>query len=204
MLNARAQLQRGFTLIEIMVSVTIFSIVMVISMGALLSISAADKKAETLKTVMSNLNFAVDSMSRSIRTGTVYDCGSGPSVDCPDGSGQLSFIPVDGGSMTYKLETSKTTCAQSVSLASGGCIMRSINGAAYQSITSPEVVITALKFYLIGSSPTDVIQSKVIMSVSGFIKVSGNPTSLADCTATPSQCSVFNLQTSVTQRLYDQ
>jgi prepilin-type N-terminal cleavage/methylation domain-containing protein len=196
-------MKRGFTLIELMVSVTIFSIVMVISMGALLSISGADKKAESIKTVMNNLSFALDSMSRSIRTGTLYHCGSGNS-DCVNGSTQIDFLPVEGPRMYYKFDTSKNNCNQPT-LTTGGCIMRDIgDGSGYQAITAPEVVITNLKFYLIGSSASDTTQAKVALTLSGFIRVSGNPTTMSDCITTPANCSVFNIQTSVTQRLYDQ
>ena len=59
-------MHRGFTLIELMVSVTIFIIVMVIALGSLLSISEAERKAEQLKTVMNNLNFGLESMARAI------------------------------------------------------------------------------------------------------------------------------------------
>ncbi|HVV15093.1 MAG TPA: type II secretion system protein [Candidatus Paceibacterota bacterium] len=198
----------GFTLIEIMVSVTIFSIVMVVSMGALLSISAADKKAETLKTVMNNLNFAIESMSRTIRTGTLYDCGRGANTDCTDGAQEVGFHPVDaaspGARTKYKFETTAAPCGQSA-LATAGCIMRDTgDGSGYLSITAPEVVITSLKFYLVGSSPADTLQARITIALSGFVKISGNPASMADCLATPAQCSVFNIQTSVTQRLYDQ
>ncbi len=201
---------KGFTLIEIMVSVTIFSIVMVVAMGALLSVSAADKKAETLKTVMNNLNFAIESMSRTIRTGTTYDCGQGTNTDCPDGSQQIGFHPVDAADPNartrYKFETDTgaNACNQPL-LATGGCIMRSTDGGStYLAITSPEVVITSLSFYLVGSSPTDTLQAKVTIAISGFVKINGTPTSMSDCVSTPAQCSIFNIQTSVTQRLYDQ
>jgi hypothetical protein len=186
-----------------MVSVTIFSIVMVISMGALLSISGSDKKAESIKTVMNNLGFALDSMSRSIRTGTLYHCGSGSS-DCTNGSAEIDFLPIEGARTSYQFETNKTVCNQPA-LATGGCITRSTdNGATYQVITAPEVVITNLNFYLVGSAVGDPLQARVTMTLSGFIRVSGSPASMSDCIATPATCSVFNIQTSVTQRLYDQ
>jgi prepilin-type N-terminal cleavage/methylation domain-containing protein len=61
---------RGFTLIEVLVSVMIFSVVMTVALGALLAMSQSDKQAEELKTVVNNLDFALDSMTRTIRTGT--------------------------------------------------------------------------------------------------------------------------------------
>src|SRR3569832_199477 len=74
--------QRGFTLIEMLVSTAIFAIVMVIALGALLAMSESDRKAQSLKAVINNLNFSLDSMSRSVRTGTGLNCGSQNGGDC--------------------------------------------------------------------------------------------------------------------------
>ncbi|MDD5068137.1 MAG: type II secretion system protein [Candidatus Pacebacteria bacterium] len=66
----------GFTLIEMMVAVSIFAIVMTISMAALLNIIALNKKSQAVKTIMNNLNFAMEEMSRDIRFGLNYECNS--------------------------------------------------------------------------------------------------------------------------------
>src|SRR5579872_2581420 len=66
--------KRGFTLIELMVSVGLFMIVMLISIGALVSMANADRKAQSIQVVIDNLDFALDDMSRIIRTGTTYHC----------------------------------------------------------------------------------------------------------------------------------
>lgn len=65
---------QGFTLIELMVSLTIFSIVMMVSVGALLSIIDINAKAQALYSATTNLSFALDSMTREIRTGYHYYC----------------------------------------------------------------------------------------------------------------------------------
>lgn len=172
-----------------LVSVAIFSVVMVIALGALLSMSEANRKAETLKSVINNLNFSLDSMSRSIRTGNDYRCGAGQYVSCPSGATQFQFVYPRN--TFYKLETSNASlCGQTGTV---GCITRSIDGGVtYAPITSPEVIVTNLKFYLVGNSLVDNLQSRVFITLSGYVKVSS------------SQNSTFNLQTSITQRLYDQ
>jgi len=80
-------LQKGFTLVEMLVSVAIFAVVMTVALGSLLAMSESDRKAQTLKSVINNLNFSLDSMSRAIRTGTTYSCdiaqwAPGVSRDC--------------------------------------------------------------------------------------------------------------------------
>jgi prepilin-type N-terminal cleavage/methylation domain-containing protein len=109
-MNVRSGISRkkaGFTLIEIMVAVTIFAIVMVTAIGSVLSITNSNRKAQTLNSVISNLNFAVDSMVRDVRTGFQYNCGStslpsSGSQDCSGGS-SLSLISSSGQYLRYYL-----------------------------------------------------------------------------------------------------
>lgn len=187
----------GFTLVEMMVSVAIFAIVMTIALGSLLAISESDRKAQTLKSVINNLNFALDSMSRSIRTGSVYHCDASQSPltsprDCSVSSAtSLAYQPSEGGTYVYRLEVADAAlCGQPAGRV--GCIVRSVNGGtSYSAITSSEVYINALKFYVTGAQSA-ALQPKVTILISGTV------------TVTATQTSSFNLQTSVTQRLYDQ
>ncbi len=64
----------GFTLIELMVSLTVFSIVMLISVGTLLTLIDANAKAQALYMATTNLSFALDMMTRDIRIGHYYRC----------------------------------------------------------------------------------------------------------------------------------
>ncbi len=74
---------KGFTLIEVMVSVTLFAMVMTLSLGAILSIIDGNKKAQAINSVANNLNFAVDSMVRDIKTGYSYSCNESQ-IPTPD------------------------------------------------------------------------------------------------------------------------
>jgi prepilin-type N-terminal cleavage/methylation domain-containing protein len=73
-LNKKSTFKKGFTLIEIIVSLAIFSIVSVIAVGALLKIIDANKKSQSLKTAINNVSFVLESMSRELRVGTNYYC----------------------------------------------------------------------------------------------------------------------------------
>jgi prepilin-type N-terminal cleavage/methylation domain-containing protein len=183
----------GFTLIEMMVSVAIFAVVMTIALGALLAMSESDRKAQTLKSVINNLNFAMDSMSRSIRTGTEYNCNIAGDVtareDCPSSSASSIAFRSSGGSTYYYClgDASTGSCSPT-----GTAILRSATGGNdAASITSKEVIITALKFYVTGATDANV-QPKVTILIAGNVTVGAMKN-------TP-----FYLQTTVTQRLYDQ
>ncbi len=68
---------RGFTLIEIIVSLGIFSVVAVIAVGALVRITSANRQAQAIQSGVNNISFVLDSISREMRVGTGFSCYSG-------------------------------------------------------------------------------------------------------------------------------
>lgn len=142
----------GFTLIEMIVAVSLFTVVIFVSIGALLAISDASRKASSLRAVMDNLNFALESMSRNIRTGTNYACaGIG---NCTSGGTEFSFIDQRGATVTYRYDTGTM-----------GIQVRKDSGA-FRGITSAEVQIEGLTFYVAGVG-VDSKQPRVIITARG-------------------------------------
>ena len=176
---------QGFTLIEILVSLTLFLVVMTISMGSVLSVFDANRKSESLKVVMDNLNFTLESMSREIRFGKNYHCGGGSltlPLNCPNGGGsQISFLASDGVTqVVYRLI--------------GNRIEKSIDGGtSYVAVTAPEIVVQNLTFYVVGADrvPINYLQPKVLIEIKGKAGAKTNTQT------------TFNLQTLVSQRVLD-
>ncbi|MES2223364.1 MAG: type II secretion system protein [Patescibacteria group bacterium] len=171
---------KGFTLIEIMVAVSIFTLVMMVAIGAVLSIVSANKKAQAVSSVLTNLNFALEAMVRDLRTGYDYNCDGGG--DCPngDGGGVISFFSTQSDApVEYTIQN--------------GSIVKSVNSGPRLYLTSPEVNITSLKFYVTGTVKTgsgDYVQPRIIIIINGSYKGFGNLAS-------------FHLQTMVSQRRID-
>lgn len=143
--------EKGFTLIELMVSVSLFTVVVMISMGAIFTVVDANKKAQTLKTVMNNLNFALETMTRTIKTGTMGNVTNST----------ISIVDQDGKTVIYSY-------IQGVG-AVNGKIEKCTDSAAGcgKYITAPEVNIKNLKFIKAGGT-----QPMVVMVVQGTAKLS--------------------------------
>ena len=190
---------RGFTLVELLVSVMIFSIVMMIAVGSLLSMIDANRKAQSLKSVVNNLAFALDNMSRTVRDGNTYHCGGAPftaAADCAGAGSTIIAVEKYGGSPSNASDQ-VVYCRGSGTLCSdtGTAILRSTDGGAnYLPITSSEVVIENLRFYVTGSlrSESPKLQPKVLMVVRGYAGVSARVRT------------EIKLQTTITQRLFDE
>ncbi len=184
----------GFTLIEVMVSVSIFSIVMLVSTGAVFSIVEANKKAHTLKSVMTNLNFALESMARDVRVGSQFSCnGAG---DCQGGGDVFSYKAnrnIIGGSENDSVEY--RLLDDNVQLPVVKRIQKRVygDGPEFKAfITAREINIESLKFYVIGTqpSPADVKQPKVVITIKGYAGAGNIKSS-------------FNIQTTISQRSID-
>lgn len=70
----KPQNKKGFTLIEVVIAVGLFAVVMTIALAVILSVVANNKKTQVINAVVNNLNFALDSMVRDIKTGYSYTC----------------------------------------------------------------------------------------------------------------------------------
>lgn len=176
-----------------MVAVGLFSIVMLISTTALLSLVDANRKAQALQSVMNNLNTAVDGMVRAMRMGTNYHCGLGGdrSVPFSDPNGNpcsaIVFEAVGGvpGSLNlndqwvYRFEVDRIYKSED-------------NNSTFYSLTAPEVLIDSASFYVVGAEQGDNIQPKVVVVVRGTAGAAKAKTRTS-----------FNIQATAVQRVID-
>jgi prepilin-type N-terminal cleavage/methylation domain-containing protein len=191
---------KGFTLIEMMVAVTIFSIVMLVAVGALVTIVDTHRKARTLEAVINNLNFAVESMTRTARVGYNYYCNLPPGdpnpppappgqIDVPQdcsGGRILAFEEHDGDpddvgdQIVYRLNGTKIELSTE-----GGA-----NGT-FVDLTSEQVTVEEFRIFVSGSERTDEVQPKIHIIIRGRALLEGQAES------------TFDIQTTVTQRILD-
>lgn len=177
-----------------MVAVALFAIVMVVSAGALLSLAAANRKAQALQSVMNNLNTTIDSMVRSVREGTSYHCGIGGTItvplDCANGDTQLAF-EAHGG--TGAASDQRVYAFIAPVGTQNGYIQRSIDGGlSWARITAPEISIIDMKFYVVGTTAGDTTQPKVVVVMKGI--AGGVNTKIS---------TTFHIQATAVQRVLD-
>ncbi len=187
----------GFTLIEIMVSVSIFLMIMVMSSGAILGVFESNRKSQTLRSVMDNLNLTMETMTRNIRFGSTYHCNASnfdgiedeplQTADCTSNS--IVFIDSSGQYTGYQFYSSggtKTMRSRSWSIGT--------NPPSYRSIISSDVTIDKASFWVYGSNSYasgDRKQPKVVIAIDGYVG------------SKPTTKSSFHLETTVSQRKFD-
>ncbi len=168
---------RGYTLLELIVSIGLFSIVMLVVTSAYLALISMDREARATNELVANLSFATESMMRNIRTGTSYSCGSG-NGNCT----QFTFLDSQGQPMTYRLKSNNTIGQCS----SGTCV-----DASAIPLTDTRITIQSLTFYVRGVGTSDVQQPQVTVTIKGTMATDAGKTTS------------FNIESSATQRLIE-
>ena len=79
-LGAMPRSDSGFTLMEVMVSVSIFAIIITIGIGSLLTIYSTLQKTRADQQTMDSLSYVMDTMTRRVRTGTAWSSPDGQSI----------------------------------------------------------------------------------------------------------------------------
>lgn len=74
----------GYTIIETMISVTLFMIITTLGLGALLNANLLHNKTGDMRSIMDNLSFVMEDMSRNIRIGYTYHCLIAGETSIPD------------------------------------------------------------------------------------------------------------------------
>lgn len=210
MIKPRHSLQKGFTLIEMIVSLGVFAVVVTITTGALLMLITTNQRFQYEQNIMSNLSFAIDSMTREMRMGYNYNCQTAAaSTSAPFTGAHESLLSTTTNDCASPRPAGQN--ARGVSFYEGGDsitgpssnrimyfydftakkIYRRVGDGVSQSLISDAVQITSAEFFVTGSGsaagqPTITIYLKAKAA--------------EDTTASPR---TYSIQTTVSQRALD-
>lgn len=204
----------GFTLVELMVSMTIFTVLIVVGIGAVLQATSQYYMASNMRAIMDNLNFVMEDMSRNIRTGSQIRCvtastdGIYPSyivtgtvgttddvvpascADPADPQHKIIFKSNSGANLTYIIRPGAPT----ETVNPNKILKIAGDSSAPQVITPAEIEIDFEKsgFTVRGASATaDTLQPTVTIRLAGTVKYR-------------TLTSKFAIQNTVTMRQLDQ
>lgn len=181
---------RGFSLIEMMVSVSIFAIVMMIGVGALLSLVDTNRRAQAINTTINNLNAALEGMSRSIRTGVSYHCGN---ANLTTWSGAQDCATTPGTLIAFKRSTESAPDSFVAFRLSNNRLQRKEipEQSSWMNLTADEITIERFNVWVTGTQPGDAIQPIVLILIEGTAPLPGG------------EVTRFHVQSSITQRILD-
>lgn len=220
---SKQQPQKGFTLIEMIVSLGVFSVVVTIAVGALLILISSNRQLQNEQSVLSNLSFAIDSMTREMRTGSHYYCDSRSNLgglftsnidnldtppttfataDCHDGRSNpghdvqgVAFVE-GGDSITGATNSRILYFFQRDNNPRVQGLYRKIGNNTAEKIVSDGIYISDAEFFVSGAAPLDATTGADSDQASVSIYIA------AAATSTPG-AKIHSIQTTVVQRTLD-
>lgn len=177
-----------------MIAVSLFIVVVMIGMGALLNAHLLRGKSQNMRSIMDNLSFVMEEMSKNLRIGDKYYCVTGnddlSNISVAKSGSNcwgIAFNPFTGGSQwVYEIVTPNGGSTYYIRKSTD-------NGATWTQLTPDEILVDPVSgFSIFGAEPPsgDTRQPFVTIKLVGNINYKG--------VASP-----FSLQTSVSQRLID-
>jgi len=147
--------KNGYTIIETMIAISIFLIVVMIGMGSLLNSTLVQRKSQDMRSIMDNLSFIMEDMSRNLRTGYNYEIGAGGK--------QISFTASPSAERwVYLIDNSSDSVQKTVGVGPNVVLI------------PPEIKINSGSgFTVTGTDPADNLQPFVTIRLVGEIDYNG-------------------------------
>ena len=140
--------KKGFTMIELLVAMTLFSFLMAVAAGGFVKAMRTQRAIVALMAVNDNASLTLEQMAREMRTGYHFKMISDTEIQFVSGYNEL---------VSYRLNED-------------GAIERGITGASlvtdYEKITADNVKVTNLRFELRGASYGDGMQPRITIAIS--------------------------------------
>ena len=190
--------QKGYTIIETMIAISLFIIIVTAGLGSLLNANLLHQKSFSMRSIMDTLSFVMEDMSRNLRVGYSYQCYD---------ASEQTLSPATLGSprsclngWAIALESQNGVSADNGDqwvyyISNDGKIFKSTDGAtSFVQLTTDEIFVDPV------SSGFSVLGAETITedSQQPFVNIRLVGTITFKNVITP-----FSLQTSVSQRLVD-
>ena len=205
--------EKGFTLVELMIAMTIFTVLVTIGIGSVLSALNQHYVTSNIRAIVDSLDYTMQDMARNMTTGSEFRCvtsandvaypgyivagtdTSSPATNdvipasCPTApftTNKIIFKAVNGTNMTYVMTAPTSTPTPNSILEIVGDV------GVPEVILPPEVTLNFAKsgFTVIGAEVGDALQPRITIRLSGTITYK-------------SVTSPFSIETTVTSRQLD-
>jgi len=180
--------KKGFTLVEVIVSIGLFSILVAISAGGFTHALRTQRQIAALIAAQSNAGLALEQVAREVRTGYLF---------CHDLTGRPTCTPAGAGPNIYSdLNFYNSASANVCYTLANGALQRNDNcsgGGTPQSVTGANVVVKYLTFTVFGNQENDQWNPRITISM-GVAPSSNDPAIMND---------VLDIQTTVSARIID-
>jgi len=181
-LDVNSQSKQGFTLVELLVAVAIFSLIVGGVVNILSSTFAVQRRSLASQELVGQTSFVAEFMSRALRQAqkefSAPTClsGNGDNYELFDADTRIRFIDRDGDCREFYED--------------GGKIKeRDVLSSTESDLTSADLTVQTLKFYISGESQSDNLQPRATF----YMAIEGRDANKP----------LIRLQSTISQRRYD-
>jgi prepilin-type N-terminal cleavage/methylation domain-containing protein len=150
---------KGFTLVETIISISLFSFILVIILGFFGYAIKGQQKALASQEISDQISYVMEYMGRSIRmskrdaSGTCV--GAGTNYSNPYGNNSIRFLNYEGRCQEFYLDNEQLKRRKSNDSGSGGLAGKEVD------LTSSKLKINSAKFNIIGDVVGDNTQPRI-------------------------------------------
>lgn len=187
--------KKGFTLVEMLIVLAIFSVVTVVIVDIFMMASKAQRRTLAVQKIQSDAQYSLEAMAREIRMDMIdYDYYGGTITAAP--SPILALRDQDDNQIIFKKDSDNCPPAGT------SCLIVSIDGGTtWESITSQGINVLDLKFYISPDVDPFVMNTgytydanmqprvTIVLTTKGFL-------------GRPEEQQTVSLQTTVSNRIY--
>jgi prepilin-type N-terminal cleavage/methylation domain-containing protein len=139
---------KGFTLMELLVVMSLFTTIMLIASDIFLLSNRASRKVFGLERTQADARYTMEAITREVRTGQVdfaYYAGRTAPLSTPDG--ELALIESDNTPIKFRVSTSAESnlCADANS---SPCLLVTVGAGSPAAVTPKNVAVSSAKFYV--------------------------------------------------------
>ncbi len=174
----------GFTLIEIMVAVSLFAIITLATVQIMLIAIRIQKTTSRIQAIQDNARFSLELITKEMRTGINYEAGTPASAICASDGSEIHFLSTSGRRVYYLDPNGSGRIYRATGDITSADQCFGQGNSRFSEFTGDQVFVERLAFILRGQNPT-----------------AGDGQAMATITmrARPN----LNLQTTIVQRVRD-
>lgn len=141
----------GFTMVELLVAISLFSLVVVVAVGGLANTIRTQRQLAAMIAANSNISLALEQMARDIRTGSGFCATVNITDSCPGWPNEIDFTNAAGQDVAYRLNAGK--------------IEKDDGSGVFRAITGDNTVVRYLNFTLMSRLSTDSYPARIMIDV---------------------------------------
>ncbi|HTY40069.1 MAG TPA: type II secretion system protein [Candidatus Paceibacterota bacterium] len=156
----------GFTIVELLVAISLFSVLVTIGVGGVVTALRTQRQAAALLALNNSLGLTMEQMLREMRTGRDF-CLPAQGNDCPPGQTGVAFTNSNNEHVRYCFNSPNGSTAGSITRGTDPSNAPNCNTNVMAGLTPPSVNLTNAAFTVSGNLPGDGSVPRVVINITG-------------------------------------